>query len=37
MGGSDLAKEDILMCVEAPTLFIVGGKETEVIDYNQWV
>jgi hypothetical protein len=36
MGGPDLAKEDVLMCVEAPTLFIVGGKETEVIDYNQW-
>ncbi len=37
MGGRpDLAKEDVLIYVEAPTLFIVGGKENEVIDYNQW-
>jgi putative phosphoribosyl transferase len=34
-GRPDLAGED-LMYVEAPTLFIVGGKDTEVIELNQW-
>lgn len=34
-GRPDLAGED-LMYVEAPTLFIVGGDDTEVIELNQW-
>lgn len=33
-GRPDLA-EDTLMYVEAPTLFIVGGKDDEAIDYNK--
>ncbi|MDQ1254147.1 MAG: putative phosphoribosyl transferase [Euryarchaeota archaeon] len=34
-GRPDLAGEG-LMYVEAPTLFIVGGDDTEVIELNQW-
>ncbi|MCO5384331.1 MAG: alpha/beta fold hydrolase [Methanosarcina barkeri] len=34
-GRPDLA-ESALMYVKAPTLFIVGGKDTQVIDLNQW-
>jgi putative phosphoribosyl transferase len=34
-GRPDLAEDD-LMYVEAPTLFIVGGKDAEGIGYNQW-
>lgn len=34
-GRPDLAGDD-LMYVQAPTLFIVGGKDTEVIKLNQW-
>lgn len=34
-GRPDLA-ENALMYVKAPTLFIVGGKDTQVIDLNQW-
>ncbi len=34
-GRPDLA-EDALMYVESPTLFIVGGKDAEVVDYNKW-
>lgn len=34
-GRPDLA-EDALMYVEAPTLFIVGGTDDEIIDYNKW-
>jgi putative phosphoribosyl transferase len=34
-GRPDLAGE-YLMYVEAPTLFIVGGDDTEVIELNQW-
>lgn len=35
-GRPDLAAEDALMYIEAPTLLIVGGKDSEVINYNQW-
>lgn len=34
-GRPDLA-ESALIYVEAPTLLIVGGKDTQVIDLNQW-
>ncbi len=34
-GRPDLA-ESALMDVKAPTLLIVGGRDTEVIDLNQW-
>ena len=34
-GRPDLA-ENALMYVKAPTLFIVGGKDTQVIDLNRW-
>ena len=34
-GRPDLA-ESALMYVKAPTLLIVGGKDTQVIDLNQW-
>jgi len=34
-GRPDLA-ESALMYVKAPTLLIVGGRDTQVIDLNQW-
>jgi pimeloyl-ACP methyl ester carboxylesterase len=34
-GRPDLAEDD-LMYVESPTLFIVGGKDAEVVDHNKW-
>jgi len=34
-GRPDLA-ESALMYVKAPTLFIVGGEDTQVIDLNRW-
>lgn len=34
-GGRPGLAEDALMYVEAPTLFIVGGENTEGIDLNQ--
>lgn len=34
-GRPDLA-ESVLMYVVAPTLLIVGGRDTQVIDLNQW-
>jgi len=34
-GRPDLA-ENALMYVKSPTLFIVGGRDTQVIKLNQW-